>query len=76
MAALTAIPQELPNRWPSSFAFAAQRAYPIEIDLVDIGEFHIDELERYDLLFGIPTWDHGQLQRDWERQSTTLLRST
>lgn len=40
---------------------------PVEIALVDIGRFHIDDPAGSDLLlFGVPTWNQGQLQADWE----------
>ncbi len=35
--------------------------------LFDVAEFYLDEMLPFDrLILGIPTWDTGQLQRDWE----------
>ena len=35
--------------------------------LFDVAEFYLDEMLSFDrLIFGIPTWNTGQLQRDWE----------
>lgn len=37
------------------------------IDLHDIADGDIAAAEKYDfLIFGIPTWDYGELQEDWE----------
>ncbi|NJN82745.1 MAG: flavodoxin [Caldilineaceae bacterium] len=39
----------------------------LAVDVVDVAEFHLDEMETFDfLIFGIPTWNVGQLQADWE----------
>ncbi|MFA0811769.1 flavodoxin FldB [Microbulbifer epialgicus] len=40
---------------------------PHWIDLHNVAEIDIAQAEGYDfLLFGIPTWDYGELQEDWE----------
>ena len=45
--------------------FAA--AYGVTVELVDIGEFALEEMQDFDkLILGVPTWNVGQLQRDWE----------
>ena len=37
------------------------------VELFDVAEFYLEEMLEFDrLIFGIPTWNHGQLQRDWE----------
>ena len=37
------------------------------IDLFNIADTSIDELNHYQqIIFGIPTWDYGELQEDWE----------
>lgn len=37
------------------------------VETYDVAEFYLDEMLAYDyLILGIPTWDTGQLQRDWE----------
>jgi flavodoxin I len=37
------------------------------IELFDVAEFYLDEMLAFDrLILGIPTWDTGQLQHDWE----------
>jgi len=37
------------------------------VALFDVAEFYLDEMLPFDrLIVGIPTWDTGQLQRDWE----------
>ena len=39
----------------------------IEVELFDIAEFYLEEMLDFDyLILGIPTWNIGQLQRDWE----------
>jgi flavodoxin long chain len=38
-----------------------------EIETIDVAAFFLDDMPTYDLvLIGAPTWDNGQLQRDWE----------
>jgi flavodoxin I len=37
------------------------------IELFDIADYYLEEMLEFDcLVIGIPTWNHGQLQRDWE----------
>ena len=37
------------------------------VELFDIADYYLDEMLDFDcLVLGIPTWNHGQLQRDWE----------
>jgi flavodoxin II len=37
------------------------------IDLFNIADTSIDEINHYQqIIFGIPTWDYGELQEDWE----------
>lgn len=37
------------------------------VELFDIAEFYLEEMLEFErLILGIPTWNHGQLQRDWE----------
>ena len=39
----------------------------IEAELFDIADFYLEEMLEFDyLVLGIPTWNIGQLQRDWE----------
>jgi flavodoxin II len=39
----------------------------VNIDLFNIAETSIDEINHYQqIIFGIPTWDYGELQEDWE----------
>ena len=36
-------------------------------ELFDIADYYLEEMLAFDcLVLGIPTWNHGQLQRDWE----------
>ena len=36
-------------------------------ELFDIADYYLEEMLDFDcLVLGIPTWNHGQLQRDWE----------
>lgn len=38
-----------------------------EVEILDVAEFYLDEMLDFDhLILGIPTWNHGQLQADWE----------
>jgi flavodoxin II len=45
-----------------------QQYFGVEnIDLFNIAETSIDEINNYkQIIFGIPTWDYGELQEDWE----------
>jgi flavodoxin I len=37
------------------------------VELFDVAEFYLDEMAEFDLIIlGVPTWNTGQLQRDWE----------
>lgn len=39
----------------------------VEIEVLNIAEFYVDEMADFDcLVLGIPTWNVGQLQSDWE----------
>lgn len=45
------------------------------IDLHNVAEDDIGLAEHYDfLIFGIPTWDYGELQEDWEAAWDELAR--
>jgi flavodoxin I len=38
------------------------------VELFDVADYYLEEMLAYDyLILGAPTWNHGQLQRDWER---------
>lgn len=40
---------------------------PVQVDLLDVAEIYLEEMQSYDrLLLGVPTWNNGQLQEDWE----------
>jgi flavodoxin II len=40
---------------------------PENIDLFNIADTTPDEIDHYQqIIFGIPTWDYGELQEDWE----------
>jgi flavodoxin I len=44
-----------------------ESAHQQPVELLDISEYYLEELADFDqLILGIPTWDRGQLQRDWE----------
>ena len=46
-------------------AFRSRHA--VEVELLDVAEYYLDEMVGFDrLICGIPTWNVGQLQRDWE----------
>jgi flavodoxin I len=46
-------------------AFA--RTLGIEVELFDVADYFLEEMLGFDyLIVGIPTWNIGQLQRDWE----------
>lgn len=46
-------------------AFA--RNYGVEVELFDVADYYLDEMTDFDyLVLGIPTWNIGRLQRDWE----------
>jgi flavodoxin II len=37
------------------------------VDLFNIADTAVDEIDHYQqIIFGIPTWDYGELQEDWE----------
>ncbi len=45
--------------------FAASGA--AEVELFDVAEYYLETLLDFDyLILGVPTWNVGQLQRDWE----------
>lgn len=38
-----------------------------EVEVLNVAEYYVDEMEAFDcLVLGIPTWNVGQLQSDWE----------
>ena len=42
-------------------------SYGIPVELLDIADYYLEDMAEFDkLIVGIPTWDVGQLQRDWE----------
>lgn len=46
-------------------AFA--RSFGAEVELFDVADYFLDEMTGFDyLIVGIPTWNIGQLQGDWE----------
>lgn len=37
------------------------------VELLDVAEYHLEALLDFDcIVLGVPTWNTGQLQRDWE----------
>jgi flavodoxin I len=37
------------------------------VELFDVADYYLEEMLDFDcLILGVPTWNHGQLQRDWE----------
>jgi flavodoxin I len=45
-------------------AFAQQ--HNVVVELLDVADVYLDEMLNFDLIIaGIPTWNVGQLQRDW-----------
>lgn len=45
-----------------------------KIDLYDVKDAEVDEYLKYDLLImGIPTWEYGGIQEDWEDFENQLL---
>jgi len=39
----------------------------IKVELFDIADYYLEEMSDFDfLILGIPTWNVGQLQRDWD----------
>lgn len=39
----------------------------LDVEVLDIAEYYVEDMADFDLLLlGIPTWNHGQLQADWE----------
>jgi flavodoxin long chain len=39
-----------------------------QVELFDIADFYLETLLDFDhLILGVPTWDTGQLQKDWEK---------
>ncbi len=48
-------------------ADAFRLRHGVTVELMDVAEFYLDEVLGFDrLVFGIPTWNVGQLQKDWE----------
>jgi len=51
----------------------AQALAPLEVAIHNIADDDITQCTQYDLiLMGIPTWDYGELQEDWEACWDTL----
>ncbi|TCS36743.1 flavodoxin [Reinekea marinisedimentorum] len=49
-------------------------SHGIEIELININESSPELLESFDfLIFGIPTWDFGGIQQDWEELEAEFL---
>jgi flavodoxin I len=47
-------------------AFALSSGAPA-VELFDVADFYLEEMLEFDcLVLGVPTWNQGQLQRDWE----------
>jgi flavodoxin I len=45
--------------------FAEQHG--IDVELLDVADTYLEEMVDFDaLVLGVPTWNTGQLQRDWE----------
>lgn len=45
----------------------AFNAYGISVELFDIADYYLEEMLTFDhLILGVPTWNIGQLQADWE----------
>jgi flavodoxin I len=39
----------------------------VEVELFDVADYYLEEMLDFDyLIVGIPTWNVGQLQRDWD----------
>lgn len=39
----------------------------VQVELFDVADYYLETLLDFDyLLLGVPTWNHGQLQQDWE----------
>lgn len=39
----------------------------VAVELLDIAEYYLEEMLEFDcLILGVPTWNRGQLQTDWE----------
>jgi flavodoxin I len=39
----------------------------VSVELFDVADYYLEEMLDFDyLILGIPTWDIGQLQRDWD----------
>ncbi len=57
--ATSAVAQRIANEFDQSYA--------IEVELLDVGEIDLGEMQDFHyLILGVPTWNVGQLQRDWE----------
>jgi flavodoxin I len=47
-------------------AFALPAGAPA-VELFDVADYYLEEMLAFDcLVLGVPTWNQGQLQRDWE----------
>ena len=44
-----------------------QQLNDYQVDLYDVAHTKLDKINHYDnIILGIPTWDYGELQEDWE----------
>ena len=42
-------------------------ASQVTVELLDVAEYYLQEMQDFDcLILGVPTWNRGQLQADWE----------
>jgi flavodoxin I len=43
------------------------QTYALEVELLDVAEISLEEMHDFaHIILGVPTWNIGQLQRDWE----------
>lgn len=48
-------------------AFRTQCGDTLEVETLDIAEFFVEDMADFDVvIIGVPTWNHGQLQADWD----------
>ncbi len=51
----------------------AKALEPEHVDLYKVGEDSLEKLNNYrNIILGIPTWDYGELQEDWENHWNEL----
>lgn len=63
-----AVARDLKAQIDALLLLTSEEAGGETVELFDVAEYYLEEMLDFPyLIVGAPTWNHGQLQRDWER---------